>query len=358
MEDRRKGPKYGLKEDPDRGSPEDTQVRTGVTSVDLGEDLLETTRVLPGIGFDGESGESSGSESEESADARKRPASAGTPPEFRTRVAFPSREPARPPGVQGPLTPDEITDRMESVRILLNESLLDEAKRILRQIILAQPSHVAARKKLQEVHELELKSIFGESRRPKRATQREPVPSRAESEDVMRSLDRDLELGVFADGDAGEAAAIEVSLFGSRQAMNEFAEKLESDLRSCGARDRMDIGIAFLEMGLFELAARQFRASNREPRFASASTALLSFALIQSGRPFEATLGLEPFLSDPEAPRHEKLEFMYLMGRAHERLRKPEKARLFFEAVREVDPHYRDVDDRCKFPLVQERRKK
>ena len=358
MEDRRKGPNHGLKEDQVRESPEGTQVRTGVTSVDLGDDLLETTRVLPGIGFDEESGDGASPASGESAVDRKRPSSPATPPEFRTRVAFPTREPARLPGVLGPLTSDEITDRMESVRILLNENLLDEAKRILRQIILAQPSHVAARKKLHDVHELELKGIFGESRRPKRSAKREPVPSRAESEDVMRSLDRDLELGVFADGDAGEAAAIEISLFGSRQAMDEFAEKLDSDLRSCGARDRMDIGIAFLEMGLFELAARQFRASNREPGFASASTALLSFALIQSGRPFEATLGLEPFLSDPEVPRHEKLEFMYLMGRAHERLRKPEKARRFFEAVREIDPHYRDVDDRCKFPLVQERRKK
>ena len=314
MEDRRKAM-------PDDEAIEDTQIRT-VTSVDLGEDLLETTQALQGAAPVDESNGATGSSG---------------------RRAF---------------TPEEITDQMASVRILLNEGLLDEAKRILRGIVLSQPSHVSARKKLEEVHALELKHIFGESHRSSRAIKREPLPTRAESEEVMRVLDRDLNLGVFGDGDAGESAAMEIRLFGSQTAMEEFGVKLDRDLRACMPRDRMDIGIAFLEMGLFELAGRQFRVSGREPNLAPASIALLAFSLIQSGRPFEATLSLEPPLADPEVPRHQKLDVMYLMGRAHERLRKPELALRFYEGVREIDPHYRDVDDRRKIPLVQPSRKK
>src|SRR4051812_7771187 len=57
----------------------------------------------------------------------------------------------------------QIEDQYESARILANEGLVEEAKKVLRRIILLDPAHVAARKKLQEIQSQEMKNIFQET---------------------------------------------------------------------------------------------------------------------------------------------------------------------------------------------------
>jgi hypothetical protein len=111
----------------------------------------------------------------------------------------------------------------------------------------------------------------------------------------------------------------------------------------------VDLGIAFLEMGLYDLAARQFKAAGRDPDQIHATTGLHAYALILAGRPFEATLVLEPMLGDSELKAADKIDFMYLMGRAYERLMKPDVAAHWYEQVAELEPHYRDSQERLRF---------
>jgi tetratricopeptide (TPR) repeat protein len=108
------------------------------------------------------------------------------------------------------------------------------------------------------------------------------------------------------------------------------------------------MGIAFLEMGLYDLAARQFRPALSSPEHEVTANGLLAYALILAGRPFEATLCIEPVLGDSEVPREEKVDFLYLMGRAQERLGKPELARQWYERAREIEPSYRDAEERIR----------
>ncbi|MCM2321651.1 MAG: hypothetical protein NDJ90_00135 [Oligoflexia bacterium] len=292
------------------------------TRVDLGDDLLEFTRTLQ-------------RPPEKGAVAPDEPAALETEEFVRIRV-------------------EEIGDQLQSAKILLNEGFPEEAKKVLRRILLADPKHAPTRKLLADIHELELKQIFGETRqRPSfGGAKAEPVLSGADADDVLRTLDHDLELGIFSET-AGRAVAPFNLVPGSPE-LREYAENLEGELKDLSAQDRIDLGVAFLEMGLPELAIRQFKAAislrlreSPEPDTPFlAATALLAHACIQAGQPFEATMIIQGVLQDSDVPLTQKLEFFYQMGRACEAMRKTEVAADWYDQARAIDPHHRDLQTR------------
>lgn len=256
-----------------------------------------------------------------------------------------------------PIPASEVEDQLQSARILLGEGLTDEAKKILRRILITDPHHVLARQTLNGIHELELKQIFGEERKipSLRKRRSEPVLSDLDADRIMRSLDRDLGLGMFAET-AGSNPTPGFPMAADPKALEEYSEALERQLRDATGQDRMDLGIAFLEMGVPELAERQFRVACRilvsDPDVNSSgilpATALLAHALILLGRAFDATITIQAVLRDTEIKHENKIEFFYLMGRAYETMRKPDIAARWYEQVKESDPRYRDVDSRLR----------
>lgn len=314
-----------------------------ITRVDLGDDLLERTASLAGH-------------------VRPSPASTTTAlmPEA---AASPETTPFQDDEYARPVAPDQIPDQFQSARILASEGFTEEAKKILRRIQIADPHYVPAREKLREIHDLELKQIFNEQRKPKRirrqkAEEDEAALSDLDAERIMRELDRDLRLGIFTDGwDQGEDPERPAFPFlADAESMRAYADALDQELADLSGQDRTDLGIAFLEMGLHELAARQFHAASRvflhhleessEPFLVA--TGLLAYALILVGRPFDATLMIQSILRDSDIRHENKLEFLYLMGRANETMRKPELALAWYQKVREIDPRYRDVEARIR----------
>jgi tetratricopeptide (TPR) repeat protein len=245
--------------------------------------------------------------------------------------------------------PEAIPDQLESARILVNEGIVEEAKRVLRRILLAAPNHIEAKRMLDEIHETELKQIFGETggarRRPGR---REPESSIEASADlVLRDLDRDLKLGLG------------LSLFEDRAAMEAFGERMDREFASSSASDRVDMGIAFLEMDLHDLAARHFSAAVQrleaeeasddedcEPERLLSATGLLAYSLVLGGKAFEATIAMQQLLGDAQIQRESKLDLIYLMGRAYEAMEKPEAADAWYAQTLEIDPRYRDAAER------------
>jgi len=253
----------------------------------------------------------------------------------------------------------DLEDSLQSAQIYLNEGFLDEAKRLYRAILRIEPRHPVALTKLEEIQETELRSIFHEEQPRRYGRDRRQAaadPGAVDSEWVMRQLDKDLQLGIFEPSAASEPQVAEMSLFADKAALEAYAARLEEELAEASAQDRMDIGIAFLEMGLFELAARQFETlrqaipredEDRAP-IRRASISLLAYTLIRAGRPFEAMLDIEEVLGDPEITPAEKLEFYYLMGRANEKLSRREAAAAWYGKSARLDPGYRDVRDRLK----------
>ena len=99
------------------------------TKIDLGEDLVEKTRMLPILN------RPKGSSSESPVDLVQKSI---------------------------PTTPETIEDRLQTAKILINEGFLEEAKKQLHQILIAHPGNSFAQRFLEDIQKIELKTIFGE----------------------------------------------------------------------------------------------------------------------------------------------------------------------------------------------------
>jgi tetratricopeptide (TPR) repeat protein len=167
-------------------------------------------------------------------------------------------------------------------------------------------------------------------------------------------------LGMFAE-DGSDSAETRLSLFRDSDAMQAFGDRMEQDFALSPPSERVDLGIAFLEMGLCELAIRHFQGAvdklTREAPVETdsllAATGLVAYAMIQGGRAFDATIVLQPLLNDAEIERARKLDLIYLMGRAFEVLGRLEAARSWYQQAAEIEPHYRDTDERLRKPALR-----
>lgn len=242
---------------------------------------------------------------------------------------------------ESPREPD-LADQLQSAKILMGEGLLEEAKRILRKILIADPRRFAARELLREIHDIELKQLFGEGPQRKfrtRSQRQEENASEDPIDEVMRDLDQDFgPINTSAPPEGLEVARSHDELNG---------------------QNRIDLGIAFLEMGHYELAVRHFKAAfqfflEESVNEASGSvesvssgvlvaTSLLAYALISAERPYEAAQVLQDQIQNSSISPENQLEFIYLMGRAYEAMNQEELAKNSYHQVAQVDPAYRDV---------------
>lgn len=281
------------------------------TSVDLGEDLLRDEGSIPGLL---------------------------------------KREPPKRSEITSPT--GDLKDQLHTAEILMNEGLFEDSKRMLHGILYRDPDYMPARKMLNELHELELKQIFGDggprtpNLRERRQTERE---KRADPGEVLEKLDRELGLNIEGSRDStGLWKWAELELFPSKKSVDDFAAQLDRDLSQCSTQDRIDVGVGFLEMGFHELAVRQFSVAARDEKFRVQATGLLAQALLGANRPFEASLSLESLLEDIEVEPLEKLDLMYLAGRSAEQMNRYPEAATWYWKVSELDPRYRDIEERLK----------
>jgi tetratricopeptide (TPR) repeat protein len=251
-----------------------------------------------------------------------------------------------------PTLAEGIDDVLESAKILMNEGLLDDAKKNLHRVLIADPNNWTARQQLQEIQDLELKQILGgeEVRRPFHKRNQSVLSEESDSDFIARQLDQDLNLGIFSDNP--ELPAL------SENEIDGVFSRVEKNLTDSNAlpQDWIDLGIAFFEMDLHSVAAHLFsgackrlnsEAPEEFPQFLSASS-LLAYALILSGRPYDAISKIQPLISDSKILLQDKAELFYLMGRSYEQMRRYDLAGQFYHRVMEIDPYYRDIYSRLR----------
>ncbi|MEK6706106.1 MAG: tetratricopeptide repeat protein [Candidatus Poribacteria bacterium] len=231
------------------------------------------------------------------------------------------------------LSKEQIESFLQSARILINEGLSEEAKKIFHRILMVDEGNVSARRGLDEIHELELKQIFGGDNDGEKKLSYGLI-SESEVNDIIKKLDDDFKLGLFS----------EFSLLGGAQGLKALADKLSEGSSSLSVQDCVDIGIAYCEMELYGIAARQFAAACDKTDEPVSVTALLAYALIMGDKPFEAVTVIQPLLNDSEIEEKSKIELYYLLGRAYERMGKFDIADEWYRQVIRLDPHYRDME--------------
>jgi hypothetical protein len=138
---------------------------------------------------------------------------------------------------------------------------------------------------------------------------------------------------------------------GKRQEQQEQADlesqllaRMEVEVKKTGARARIDLGIALLELQLYSAVERWLSplVNSEDPLRVEAAT-ILAEAALRDDRPGAAALALESLVMTPEIAETEKTALLYLRGIAAERMGKEPEAYRYLNAVQVQDPDYRDT---------------
>jgi len=157
---------------------------------------------------------------------------------------------------------------------------------------------------------------------------------------VLERLERDLRLNI-----SGGVKPVP-TLFATPVAYEKYCNRVVAEVIRLPVRNRIDLGIAHLEMGLFEVAVAVFETVVRYEDQKLEGTYLMCLALIFGGRAIEATIRLEPLVRDLTMPEDDKTDFMYLMALAFEKLGDIRKAKEFYRRAYTLNPRYRDVAEK------------
>lgn len=239
---------------------------------------------------------------------------------------------------------ESISDMLESAKILAGEGLMEDAKKILRKILFRDPQNVTAKQRLETIHDAEVKQLLNAnaeltSDNIKGAKQIYPA-SREELEFLLKGLEADLSLETESDQLK--------ELFSSEQDLIRYQMSLEVELQGCTSRDRLDLGIAFAEMGLLDVAIGQVRIAALDPDLEFSAIALIAQWLYEKDRAYDALSEIEPILSSADYQPHEKIPYYYLAAISNLRLGRKAQAIARFKLISDLEPEYRDVAERLK----------
>jgi hypothetical protein len=216
-----------------------------------------------------------------------------------------------------PLRSLSVSEELESVRILLSEGLLEDARRTLFRILRLDPANSLARRFLEEIRDLEVKALLHSGGKTRATLTQVPRSSRVESTAVLERLDADWRLGMQPDPR-------------DRQSCEKWLRK--NIAAGAGTRELLDWAGALILMEQPELAAelleRQARAS-LDPQL----RALLAQAHLLAGKPQEVRMICEAGLRDPGIAPEIRNELNYLRARALELLAERSEASAIYGAL-------------------------
>ena len=245
----------------------------------------------------------------------------------------PNREPSAPL--------ETIDELLLNAKILLSEGFVEDAKKTLRKVLRVDPTSLSARERLDEIQRIEIKRLLGEGEKsPEGGFVRAKKPkldfSAEDSELVAEALEREI----------GPAPTLESQFFSTEEELALFLENLGQLCAGSTVQDRIDLGVAFLEMGFFDAAIQIFRGAVNASRGERKTRALLATAWIAKGKGFDAMVEIDTLVADAAASTEERVEYGYLAGRAQELLWHFETAIRWYRAALQLYPGYRDAEDR------------
>jgi hypothetical protein len=269
-----------------------TKPKNDETRVDLGDDLLEATRVLD-----------------------PSPASGALP---RARI-------------HEEISPEKASDdELQSAQILIGEGLWDQAKDALHRSIRHNPSNRVARRLLDQIQQRELETLLA---RPGVAQPTEVVDE--DVAEVVKRLDKDWGLGL-EDLDVKSS-----SLLTSDELRRELATSVSRHIAGLSIRDRADLAVGFLQMEMPEVAVSLLEPGTG---LSGGYLAVYCTSLLRADRAFECASHLEVRLRDEELKGDVRRELEYLLARARERLGENELACELFRLLAD----YRDSATRYR----------
>jgi tetratricopeptide (TPR) repeat protein len=244
----------------------------------------------------------------------------------------------------------ESPDQVESVeelllnsKILVSEGLYEDAKKTLRHVLRLDGANLTARDRLAEIQKIEIKRLLGQDDGHtgggfKKAKKKKSEVIAEDGDVVCAALERAL----------GAEPTTEEVVFPNDGDREAFLKNIEVLCTGASAQDRIDLGIGFLEMEFYDAAIRLFQSAAHIEPGERRARALLATAWLAKGNGFEAMIEIESLVADQSAPEEERLDYGYLAGRAQDLLQNFAMAIRWYRAVLQIDPQYRDTQDRLR----------
>lgn len=127
-----------------------------------------------------------------------------------------------------------------------------------------------------------------------------------------------------------------------------LAEEITSDVEQDDFRSHYDLGMAYIEMALFDEAVKELQISARSQQLQLKALEMIGHCFLEMKNARLAVKQLERGLEIARNTGHDSLGLHYNLGLAFEILGDAERAREHFEEVYIVDVTFREVSDKMK----------
>lgn len=135
---------------------------------------------------------------------------------------------------------------------------------------------------------------------------------------------------------------------GSDEEARDFAREITSDVEEDDYRSHYDLGMAYIEMALFDDAVKELQIASRSEQLHLQSIEMIGHCFLMRNNPRLAVKQLQRGLEKVKEAGVENLGIHYNLGLAYEMLDEADKAREYFEEVYIVDVTFRDIAEKMK----------
>jgi len=144
----------------------------------------------------------------------------------------------------------------------------------------------------------------------------------------------------------GILAGDETDVVRSAEIVGEYASEVIADVDEDDYRSHYDLGVAYLEMGLFSEAVREFQFASNSSSYQVRSLEMIGQCFTEQNQPELAIKQLIRGLSRVGGDGRDTLGIKYNLGLAYEMIGEIEKAQSCFEDVYVIDVAFRDVEEK------------
>jgi tetratricopeptide (TPR) repeat protein len=246
-------------------------------------------------------------------------------------------------GVSIPHETNSLLDTLQRAKILFDEGLLEDSKRLLWKIQRQEQVPAECSELLKKIEAAEIQQLLSGDPDPRRfgvSSLDEPKISPLQT---LNSLEKDLRIS--ADGDDRKQLAL---LFSGEEQYSVYRDRIARMAAALPDKDRLDLAVAYVELGLPDLAADILRPCLSIDSQKLPASYLLAVALISADKAIEATILLEPIVRDLKLSESVKTDFLYLMATAFERLGDAAKSKDFYRRVFQLNPNYRSTKEKLR----------
>jgi len=127
------------------------------------------------------------------------------------------------------------------------------------------------------------------------------------------------------------------------EVVGEFKRRMKEETGVMAPEERYQLGVSYMEMGLFEEALEEFELTLEHRVLGSKTREWMARCLLELNRPREIVLLLQTSLDAETYPHKSMVDLYYILGEAYEALKAWDLALDAFTKVYQLDPGFRNV---------------